>query len=114
MDKRTLVALILTAIVIVATPLLFPTSRRATPSVDSSHITAPTAAADSNSAPVLQPTTSAPAAGVSKPIVADTIVMRTNRAEYVMANPGVAPIHLRLLEYRSLESRARRADRVDL
>jgi YidC/Oxa1 family membrane protein insertase len=105
MDRRTLLALLLTAIVIVATPIIFPAPRRPVP-VDT------TAAADSTPAPPAtatpdQPVQRAPAppAVMPAPVVAqvavETTTVVTDRATYRFVG-GATPSSVVLRDYRSL------------
>jgi YidC/Oxa1 family membrane protein insertase len=122
MDKRTLLALVLTAIVIVATPLLFPSARTPQRRIDSAAIgatshaapgaptaTAPTRA--SGAATRATSVTSAPTA--TSAISPETTLVTTNRAEYRLTSPGGVPSTVRLPEYRSLTAGAS-TDRVEL
>jgi YidC/Oxa1 family membrane protein insertase len=120
MDRRTLLALALTAIVIVVTPMLFPApkqSRRPIPdSLRTSPSDTPPAAAPAPSAPATQPTV--PAASVpgrsARTVAAETTVVRTNRAIYYVVSPGGTPASLLLPEYRSLRRDAGRETAVTL
>jgi YidC/Oxa1 family membrane protein insertase len=119
MDRRTILALILTAVVIVATPMLFPTARRPQPSaVDSSRLPAfPEHAADTGRTTAASPSASAPASSsriASAGARAETTVVTTNRAVYDIVSPGGVPARVRLPEYRALTRGARHDDRVDL
>ncbi len=107
MDRRTLLALLLTAIVIVATPFIFPAPRRPLPT-DSA------AAADSTavSRPTPIVTVAPPTATVSAPpaappvavpaVVVDTTTVVTNRATYRFEGLGASPTSVMLRDYRSL------------
>lgn len=126
MDRRTLLALVLMALVIVATPMLFPSSRRA-PSVapaDSAlpgSTTAPpggapgavSAAPPPTGAPQSATSAGAAAAGavvnappLGKPATplqsVESIVLATPKAQYVLTNPGAAPAKVTLPGYRDL------------
>ena len=114
MDRRTLLALLLTAIVIVVTPMLFPAPRR--PSV------ADTGRPRADSAPPAESVVSAPAQRVpaisaapgTAPAVAvsparpaastpvETTTVTTSRAVYRFSTYGATPTAVTLPEYRSL------------
>src|SRR6478672_7024983 len=111
MDKRFFLALVLTAIVIVATPLLFPGANRrpAAPAIADSTRRGP-ATDTSLATPVAQrpvaPTTPSVAApsnsSVSAPIAAvETTTVRTARATYVLSSRGAAPVSVVLDSYPS-------------
>src|SRR5688572_18078868 len=106
MDRRTVLALVLTALVIVATPMLFPPARR--PAVDTTAlnrrdsvpatVTEPAPAPPTTSPPVQRPVASrAPAA-----IRPETTVVRTDHAIYRISSVGGTPTHVTLPEHRSL------------
>src|SRR4051812_36958686 len=111
MDRRTLVALLLTAIVIVVTPMLFPSPKR--PAADSTAIIR----ADTTAA--RPATTSAPRASAPAPstvvapgqlgarpsiVRAETTVVSTKRASYAIASPGAVPVDIALPDYASLRA----------
>jgi len=124
MDKRTILALVLMALVLVVTPMLFPSSRR----------TAPPATADTSNARAAQrstaPTTSAPnTTTVAPPAVAidtptrptlptavptlvsgatESTTVSVQREQLILVNPGAVPVAARLTGYRNL-----RPDRRD-
>ncbi len=119
MDKRTLLALLLTAIVIVVTPMLFPSPRRQPPVADTTPVVPDTAAA----APAAAQARPAAARAVSRtpttataPAIAraETTVVRTNRAVYRIVSPGATPAAVSLAEYRSLRPGAGRDTPVEL
>ena len=110
MDRRTLLALLLTAIVIVVTPMLFPSSRRAPPRGDTLRVSrgdtvtrpqVPVAAAITTPPSVVK---TGPAAS---PARAETTIVHTNRAVYSFVSPGGSPAVVTLPEYHSLRSDAR-------
>jgi YidC/Oxa1 family membrane protein insertase len=116
MDRRTLLALLLTAIVIVVTPMLFKTPpRRPTPVVvdtaaarDTAQRSAPTPTppAIASAAPAPR-TIGAAAARVPATVRPETTVVRTNRAVYALVSPGGTPANVTLPEYRSLRAGTR-------
>jgi len=128
MDKRFFLALLLTAIVIVGTPFLFPNSRR-TPvrAVDSTQAHPRTdsgapigAAARGNQAVVAAPVATAPAAtapaatvGGSTTVTSaarpETTVVDTRLATYAFSSQGAAPISIVLDSYPSRRPMARGA-----
>jgi YidC/Oxa1 family membrane protein insertase len=112
MDKRTLLALVLMAIVIVVTPMLFSSGRRATATRADSTAVA-TAASDSATKPALQTTrptvestppatqravTPAPA----QTLAADSAVLATPRAKYTIVTPGAVPSAVHINGYADL------------
>jgi YidC/Oxa1 family membrane protein insertase len=128
MDRRTLIALVLTAIVIVATPMLFPSPKRApqrpadttgiaradttatkTPSAATGNRVAPPSAAVRGS--VTQPTRGTPAL---PPVRAESTVISTGKATYTIASPGAEPVNVVLPEYASLRQDTTRKGRVAL
>jgi YidC/Oxa1 family membrane protein insertase len=108
MDRRTVLALVLTAIVIVATPMLFPSAPR--PAADT---TTPDRR-DSIAAPVTEPPPP-PARTAAPPpaqrpvsphpvpaIRSETTVVRTDHASYRISSIGGTPTSITLPEHRSL------------
>ncbi|HMC53886.1 MAG TPA: membrane protein insertase YidC [Gemmatimonadaceae bacterium] len=116
MDRRTLLALLLTAIVIVATPMLFPSPRR--PAVDTAAVNADTTRRGAiPPAPAAQQPAESPGAAralarpaptaAQTPVVrAETTVVTTPRASYAIASPGGAPVSVSLPQYASLRAGA--------
>jgi YidC/Oxa1 family membrane protein insertase len=125
MDRRTLLALVLMALVIVATPMLFPSSRRApvvSPVADSAlpgPTTAPPAGAPGAVSAAQPPigvpqaaatSASTPAASAKPPLEkpgtpqqsVESIVLATPKSQYVLTNPGAAPAKVTLPGYRDL------------
>src|SRR5690242_16214337 len=116
MDRRTLLALVLMAIVIVVTPMLFPSSRRPTTATvhDSSTIVAPspstaipsTAPANQPAAPTIgaapTPAPVATSAAPAAPVRAETLAVNTPRAKTLFVSPGAAPLSVTVGGYRSL------------
>jgi YidC/Oxa1 family membrane protein insertase len=121
MDRRTLLALLLTAIVIVATPIIFPAPRRPIP--DSLAIVDSTA---DSSRPAPTVTTLPPAGAISAaprtpapapvvaPAVVETTTVVTNRAMYRFENGAATPASVLLRDYRSLRPGTGRDALVDL
>jgi YidC/Oxa1 family membrane protein insertase len=125
MDKRFFLALVLTAIVIVGTPFLFPDARRTPPRVADSaqltvvhadSVTRPNVAAQATKAPtdsaplaVAAPkesiTTAMPAASVRP----ETTVVDTRLATYAFSSRGAAPVSVVLDSYPSRRPTARGA-----
>jgi YidC/Oxa1 family membrane protein insertase len=117
MDKRFFLALVLTAIVIVATPLLFPSATRrptvpVTPvTLDSTAPAPATVRADSVRPDSARPTvggraaspTGAQNSSISSPIIAgvETTTVHTQRATYTFTSRGAAPISVVLDSYPS-------------
>jgi len=126
MDRRTLLALALTAIVIVATPLLFPTTRPQRANVVGS--TADSRAGVAVPATGSQPTptvSAAPQRPVTAPgrattapknarLRAESTTVSTNRATYRLVSPGGVPGAVTLPAYRSLRPGVTKGTPVDL
>src|SRR5215211_715868 len=119
MEKRTVLALVLMALVIVLTPMLFQSSRGPVrPIVDSvtpstapaSTPTSAPAAAVSEAPPQVAPAPAAiPAAPTTTQLVAvESTTVTGQRTSLVLLNPGAAPAAMRLPRYRDL-----RPDRRD-
>jgi len=106
MDRRTILALVLMAIVFIVTPILFPSSRPKTPAVDTTAITTPapaaanTTAVSATAAPTAatppsaqQPAATAaptPAAPHQPRVAAESVSVATPRANFTLLNPGSA------------------------
>src|SRR6476660_1697469 len=108
MDKRTLLALALMALVIVFTPMIFPSSRRATPAPNDS-VAAPSNAATPNSAAVVpsasQPTQRPTISEAPPPpanVVAESTVLAAPRAKYSIVSPGAVPSAVQINGYADL------------
>src|SRR5712664_4003811 len=109
MDKRFLLALGLTAIVIVVTPQLFPdANRRRTPSVGTDTTLRALPRTDRTTAPAetISPSLSAPAVNSSKqlpntPPAVETTTVSTPRSSYVFSSRDAAPISVVLDSYPS-------------
>jgi YidC/Oxa1 family membrane protein insertase len=111
MDKRTILALALVAIVIIITPKLFPSApRRIPPSVaapDSSATAATVIPGADTSVPATVDSgrTTRPAQ-VERPATAataETTLVRTAAADYRFSNVGAAPLDVTLAAYRALD-----------
>ena len=111
MDKKTLLAIALTALVIVITPMIFPTPRPVPPAPANSAAPASEARTDPATAPASPtPATSAaqgPTArrattAVTRPVVVETTTVRTTRAAYTLTSAGGVPTAVALPDYRSL------------
>ena len=116
MDKRLSIALLLTAIIVAVTPIIFPTPRRATPPV--------TPAAAQKSAPAVQktqpasgqiapsivaPLADSSAAAVAAPVAslpgstaAEVTTVTTATSTYQFTSVGAAPLAVSFREYKSL------------
>lgn len=117
MDRRTFLALALMVVVIVVTPMLFPSARRQPPRVtDTTHAVAPgttstpAAAAPTTGAPVTQapgaaqatPTAPAAAATTARSITPETTTVASARTRYALVSPGAAPAFVTLPGFRDL------------
>ena len=111
MDKRLLIALLLTAVVVAVTPILFPTPKRtpATASANSRRITDSIASVKvSQTANEVAPprvgsvTDSSVTLPVSQPAQGKVITVETERARYQFSSLGAAPVSISMKEYRNL------------
>jgi YidC/Oxa1 family membrane protein insertase len=120
MDRRTILALVLMAIVFIVTPILFPSSRPTTTGPDSTtsattNAAAPPSAAPATpspgrgQAPVAQPPMSeAPPAtkvGAARPFAAESVTFASSLARVTMLNPGAVPSAVHVQGYRDLRPR---------
>ena len=110
MDKRLLIALALTAIVVAVTPVVFPTPRRtpatstATPS-SSEKVTAPEKAGTVVESPALTPVVDSPAVNVAAPpsgVRPELTTVNAERSLYRFTNYGAAPASVVMQGYRNL------------
>jgi YidC/Oxa1 family membrane protein insertase len=114
MDKRTFLALLLTALVIVMTPLLFQgtMSRRQPPAADT-NATRTVAPPNANVGATTTPVQAAPTPPVAAPsaqavagtrVAADTVAVRDDGARYAFTTAGASPLTVTLDDtlYRSL------------
>src|SRR5262249_41695024 len=121
MDRRTLLALVLMALVIVLTPMIFP-SKRPAPHIDTTAASvganatgavpgvpsAKDTAGAHNAAPAPQNTISPPAPGAPTTTVtpvrrqADSLVVSTRAAKYTIGTLGAAPSRVQIPSYRNL------------
>jgi YidC/Oxa1 family membrane protein insertase len=118
MDKRTILALILMALVIVVTPRLFPSSRRSTPqaadSTNAANVPAavPASAAPTTSQPAPPAVVEQPAAAPSSPSLSvravDSAALATSHGEINLVSPGAVPMSVQVTGFRNL-----RPDRRD-
>ncbi len=114
MDKRTLLALALMALVIVVTPRLFSSRRPAASTTDS---TTAVSGAATGAAPAAKPAETRPAASTDsaakhptvQPAPArrdtapqDTVALTTPSAEYSLVNPGAVPEAVHIASYKNL------------
>jgi YidC/Oxa1 family membrane protein insertase len=117
MDRRTILALVLMAIVFIVTPILFPSSRPAAPGADTTTVAttaapAATSPSPNGSAPSGAPPTEQPAARAGpKPqvqqtapraVTAESVAIATSLARYSLLNPGAVPASVRVHGYRDL------------
>jgi len=128
MDRRTLLALTLTAIVIVATPLIFPTPRPPRGAVGSMadtvvRVATPpaatlpspaTAATPQGAAPTRRAAAAAAATAKAQALRAESVTVSTNRSMYRLVSPGGVPVAVTLPEYRSLRPGTPKGTSVEL
>ena len=113
MDKRTLLALVLMALVLVVTPMIFPSPKRAATSlVDSTaHVTADTIKANAaaptstntasntqtpSPSPSVSAATSVPTATGARAVADSTVTATTPHAQYLLTTLGAAPAAVRI------------------
>src|SRR5205085_1315879 len=112
MDRRTLLALVLTAIVIVVTPMLFPPSRAPRPTAKDTQQLGRSADRPESTTALVSPAP-VPRGGttvLALPAVrAETTIVRTNRATYYFVSPGATPTTVVLPEYKSLRPGSRQS-----
>ncbi len=125
MDRRTLLALLLTAVVIVVTPMLFPAPRQSNPPVpDSASTPSGVAAAPTVATPPKQTASAAtpptgarqsaqPSTSLQRARV-ETTTVQTTRAIYQIVSPGGTPATVTLPDYRSLRPGAVKGTPVSL
>ena len=115
MDKRTLLALALMALVIVVTPRIFSSRSAAPPRADSTAVTSP---APANSATAV---TQAPAAAQARAdtspqhavrAITQAATLTTPRASFALMNPGAAPGDVTLPAFRDLRPGERKGSSV--
>src|SRR5215204_5874432 len=116
MDKRLFLALILTALVVVVTPILFPTQRApggtaadsvATRRADTVATTGAAARAAASASPVQGAGAPAPApardsAAPAGAAAAETTVVDAGRSTYAISSVGAAPVSVRMNQYQTL------------
>jgi YidC/Oxa1 family membrane protein insertase len=109
MDKRTLLALVLMALVLVVTPMIFPSSRRATPvrhDTASSPSAIPGPRPDTAEPPSLQSSRPTPAVEPAAPptpnVAAESATVATPRARYTIVSPGAVPVAVAIDGYTDL------------
>src|SRR5689334_3868017 len=108
MDRRTLLALLLTAAVIVLTPIIFPSKPRVP--VDSAAIARDSVVASSPAQPTVSAAPATPAPGRAQPqtptqaqtvVREETTTVTTRHSVYHISSLGAAPVGLTMPEYRS-------------
>jgi len=123
MDRRTLLALALTAMVIVATPVLFPTARPArsgvveSPADTSARAVMPSLAPPPVLAAAQRAATRSGAATIVEKGTAthvESTTVSTSRATYRLVSPGGVPATVTLPAYRSLRAGVAKGTPVDL
>jgi YidC/Oxa1 family membrane protein insertase len=120
MDRRTLLALLLTAIVIVVTPMLFQSPRQQRPPVDTIAAVPRDTVPATSTAPAPAPTTPRrdaarpPAAVGAAPVRPETTIVRTAHAVYGILSIGATPGSVTLPEHRSLRPGSAREAPVNI
>jgi YidC/Oxa1 family membrane protein insertase len=122
MDKRLFLALLLTALVVVMTPIVFPTPRPSRMAVDTGIAARTTGRADTTASgagtqfrtqPAAGQRAPAPTIGTARPTpadtgpapmfaVAETTIVRAGGSTYRFLNPGATPVSVALDDFRSL------------
>jgi len=108
MDKRTFLALLLTALVIVVTPLMFPGARRqptpptqggagdtGTKVIEAPPTQSATVGATASAKAQPAPSTAQPTSAASR-VVAETTTVRDGVAQFVMSSAGAAPVAVKI------------------
>ncbi len=123
MDKKTLLAIALTALVIIITPMIFPAPPPVAPPIADTSA-APRATTPAATTPLpsgaiaptpapIQPGRQTPTAPPrARPV--ETISVQTNRAIYTLSSDGGVPIQVTLPDYRSLRPGGAAAEPVQL
>ena len=116
MDRRFLLAILLTAVVVLTVPRLLPTPPRADPPAAADTVRRPAADSVALAVTDAQTVTEAPAAqaqdaedsaAVAAPVTADTIQMATALARYAFSTAGAKPLQVELGQYESLADSGR-------
>lgn len=112
MDKRLSLALLLTAVIVAITPILFPTPKRATPS------NTKTTAGSNRDTTVVANQTAPPVVGAVRdsasiaPAVSSAsariTTVSTNLSTYEFSDVGAAPVSVTMKDYKNLSSTARK------
>src|SRR5690349_3937971 len=105
MDRRTVLAVVLMAIVIIGTQILFPSRRPVPPAADSTSVvntpTPSTSTPSTTTTPTVTATRAdslaAPAPVVQQP--ASVTMLAAPKAEYAIRSPGGAPSYVRVPSY---------------
>ena len=114
MDKRLLIALLLTAIVVAVTPMLFPTPRKTAPPASAPAVI-PSAANRSTQAVTAPPSVTQPVVSAPAPSRADSVTavapglpannlttVTTAKTTYQFSTLGAAPVAVTMREYKNL------------
>jgi len=111
MEKRLLVALLLSAIVFVLYEYLYPPQRprvATTPAPVDTTAPAPTqAAAVGTQSPTVGATPAAPTAPSAPAVPAETLAVKTTNAVFTFSNIGATPVGVTMLDYNSTRNKAR-------
>ncbi|MGH7618790.1 MAG: membrane protein insertase YidC [Gemmatimonadaceae bacterium] len=126
MDRRTILALVLMAIVFILAPILFPSTRPSPPAADSVAVAATPSAVTGAPAPTAPPTappTAAPqqpsASAAGQPVTpkarfaTKSVVLGTPQAEFTLTDPGAAPSSVQIHGFRDLRPRSRDTVRIE-
>src|SRR3712207_4011289 len=104
MDKRLFLALLLTALVVVLTPVVFPTPRPVRSTISDTTATAPVRSSPVQSL-VVAPRTASPASEAPRApvlVTAETTTVQGGGSTYRFINPGAVPVSVALIDYQSL------------
>ncbi len=110
MDRRFILALLLSAVVIGVTPWIFPSPKPVAPTGTPSAVSPPAAPTDNSSAAPLEgpppatgvtlaPTLSQSSAPVASPVVSDTLFVQTAKVGYGFSALGAAPVSIAVKTY---------------
>jgi YidC/Oxa1 family membrane protein insertase len=110
MDKRTVLALVLVALVVIITPALFPTARPTPPQPERNAPSAPAqtdsaVATDTAPAPDTMSLSTSERIPAAAPIRAESIMVADSLMEAVFSGAGASMVRVELLRYRALDQR---------
>jgi YidC/Oxa1 family membrane protein insertase len=111
MDKRLSLALLLTALIVAITPILFPTPKRATSSTKAATVANRDTVVDANRTAPAVVGAVRDSASITPPVTAASAritTVSTNLSTYEFSDVGAAPISVTMKNYKNLSSTARK------